>query len=219
MHLNIFTNATDKAPSIDVIIATHNSFVETFGEVPMTIYFDPHPNTAKAVEYFDNLNRYFDCEIIKTTGLADGYVRSIKNGSDDYLFQLEHDWTFETKFIPHRLSDIIKVMKIEGIYNFRFNKHTNEQTQKLKKWQSFITEKHNATVGMNYCETDNLSNNPHIIDRNKYLTLLDRIKIDQASFGLEEYLTKKDLISCVYGGLGYPATIQHQGKITKKVRV
>lgn len=83
------------------------------------------------------------------------------------------------------------------------------------KWQTIMVEKESA--GIKYCETDNLSNNPHIIDRKYYLeNILSRITILPGSRGIEENLTKKELIGCQYGPLDYPETIKHlQGRKTK----
>lgn len=214
IELSIFTNCINTAPSIAIIKKTYESFVETFGEIPYKIYLDPHPNEAAYPEYKKNLEKYFKgAVIIPTTGLSDGYKKSIRESGADYLFQLEHDWSFVTPLIGHSLQEIMETMTAEGIYHFRFSKHENRLHPDLLKWQTIMTAKECRRTGIRYCETDNLSNNPHIIDRRKYLGFLDRILTRTGARGIEENLTKKGLVGCQYGGLNYPPTIKHlQGR-------
>jgi hypothetical protein len=206
IELSIFTNCTRSAPKIEIIKKTYLSFINTFGKIPFKIYLDPNPKTQAYEEYKKNLECWFGSEIITTSSLSDGYIKSIKESEADYLFQLEHDWIF--KNITHSLSDILDAMSEAKIYHFRFSKHPNTITPELMKWQTIMIKK--ESNGIKYCETDNLSNNPHIIDRKFYLkNLLDRICLLPGSSGIEENLTKKGLIGCQYGGLDYPPTIQH----------
>jgi len=59
--------------------------------------------------------------------------------------------------------------------------------------------------------THNMSNNPHIIDRKKYNDIiLQHIRLRPSSKGIEEELNAQNkFFSCIYGGLNYPATINH----------
>jgi hypothetical protein len=215
IELNIFTNCIPTAPSIEVIKNTYNSFVEAFGsfDIPITIYIDPRPHYEAYNAYKEALKAHFNCNIVETTSLSDGYIKSITNSKSDYLFQLEHDWLFNSHLIKHTLDEITSVMRKKGLYHFRFSKHHNTLKPFLMKWQTIMEEK--ECDGLWYCETDNLSNNPHIIDRKKYLTFLDKIRLDTGSHGIEERLTKKGLIGCQYGSLDYPPTIKHlNGKLS-----
>lgn len=213
IELSIFTNSIPTAPSTAILEKTFRSFVDTFGGIPAKLYLDPKPNRAAADDYIRNLRKQFGLNPIITTSLSDGYIRSIKESKADYLFQLEHDWTFQN--INHSLPQILEAMAAANIYHFRFSKHPNTLTPGLMKWQTIMVEKESA--GIKYCETDNLSNNPHIIDRKYYLeNILSRITILPGSRGIEENLTKKELIGCQYGPLDYPETIKHlQGRKTK----
>lgn len=215
MKLNIFTNCTVSAPETHIIQRTYNSFVETFGEPSsLTVYVDPNPNRRAYLPYMKNLMKLFPQAQFRTTrSLAEGYLFSLKENDDDYMFQLEHDWVFQN--IEHTLDRIKQVMRQQGIYHFRFNKHTNEQTDWIRKWQTYIDEE--DFFGFKYCETDNLSNNPHIVERQYYLeTLAQYIHKKQGSSGIEEFLTKQGFKGHVYGGLGYPPTIVHlDGKNSK----
>lgn len=205
IELSIFTNCIPSAPRIDVIRQTYNSFVETFGKIPTTIYIDPCQKREVYWLYRRNIEGHFDCKTAQVKSLSDGYIKSIKKSEADYLFQLEHDWTFQN--IKHSLNEILEMMKAEGIYHFRFSKHPNKIVPELMKWQTKMIEK--EYKGIKYVETDNLSNNPHIIDRKIYLTFLDRLQLRTGARGIEENLTKKGLIGCQYGGLDYPPTIKH----------
>jgi len=211
MMLNLFTNCHKEAPNINLIKNTYNSFIDTFGKIPTTIYLDPNPNPELYEDYYKNLKEFFDCEIIKTNSLSDGYLKSLES-NEDFIFQLEHDWNFQN--INHSLEEITKLMKENNIYHFRFNKRPNNKF--LKRYQSFVREK---KAKIPYCETDNLSNNPHIINLQEFLKYKDLIKLDSGSFGIEENLTKKGLIGCVYGGLDYPQTIKHTRELNKKIKV
>lgn len=206
MHLNLFTNCTVNAPSTKTIEDTFISFSETFGIIPYTVYVDPNPNREAYDDYLENLYNIFGGTIIETTGLADGYIQSIESGKADYLFQLEHDWTFQN--IHHSLRQFEVLMAHTGLPYLRFNKHPNVDYEWLRKWQSFLMP--NEALGIPYCLTDNISNNPHIIDREYYKReVLHRIKRESGAEGIEQNLEKRDIIGAVYGGLNHPATILH----------
>ena len=209
VHLNIFTNCTNSSASFDTITSTYKSFVETFGAPVsgMTIYCDPQPNERLWTDYRDGLQDLFHCDVVKTTGLADGYGRALRLSPSDYVFMLEHDWLFRN--VQHSLNDIVDVMRNNDIYHMRFNQHVNKQTKRIRPWQTYCIEKSDSM--MNYCVTDNLSNNPHIVQRKHYLEqFLPLINERLPGAGLiEEKLTKKGYIGCLYGGIGYAPTIVH----------
>lgn len=212
IKLNIFTNSTASAPSTDIIRRTWESFRETFGGVPVVVYCDTHPNTRMAGKYVAALRKIFP-DVVETISLSDGYIRSIRESCEDYdyLFQLEGDWEFVAGNIRHSLAEILSVMKGHDIYHFRFNKREN----KIAVWDKRMDEQKyangNGTLIMKYCESNNLSNNPHIIDRKKYVDeLIKYIQVIPGSKGIEEKLNAVGgLVSCVYGPLGYPATVTH----------
>jgi hypothetical protein len=216
MRLNIFTNCSDYSPSIDIIKKTYLSFIETFGPgIKFDIYLDPNPHKERADEYMENLERYFKRPVILTKGLADGYVKSIRSNIDDYMFQLEYDWSFQN--INHSLADVVKLMNETGVYNFRFNKSTYTPENYTSKFCSLaIPKEHN---GIKYLETDCMSNNPHIINREYYEeNIIKHIdtKIGK-SFGMEEILNRREFRSNVYGSFGDEPCIKHLTKLTKKV--
>ena len=202
-QLNIFTNCHASSPDIGIVLQTYNSFINTFGPMSATIYIDPNPHNSRYVEYCNRLRTIPNCTVVKTESLSDGYVKSIKNSTADYLFQLEGDWIFNDN-INHSLRQIIKFMSATGCYHFRFNKRSNF----VSGWDKMMCE--SEFMGIKYCVSNNISNNPHIIDRKKYLNeFIDYIKIVQGSKGIEEQLNKYELSTCIYGGHGHDATIKH----------
>ena len=212
ISLNIFTNCTASAPSTDMIERTYKSFCETFGEIKPTIWCDMHPNIKMAESYIKNLLNLFSY-VNMTSSLSDGYLNSIQNPNNcDYLFQLEHDWLFNKDLIKHSLTEIIEVMDMYNIYHFRFNKRTNRPAgwDKYMNEQKITNEQHDYALA--FCRTNNISNNPHIISRKKYLDEISKhVKILSGSKGVEEELNAIGKYeSCVYGPAGYPATITHQ---------
>ncbi len=201
IRLNIFTH---ELPDYK-IKRTYDSFIETFGKIPLTIYCD-----SPSDEYLEWLEKTFCTDVVLTKGLADGYIKSLES-KEDYLFQLEHDWMFNNN-INHSLKEIVGLMKDNGIYFFRFNKRQNiPQETGYQSATSFKEIKGKIP----YCETDSMSNNPHIIDRKvykgKFLPYLSRKT--GGSFGIEENL-KRRFISGTYGPARYRPTIRHIGDQT-----
>jgi hypothetical protein len=161
---------------------------------------DSNPNIEKSEEYFKALKQIFPF-VIKTTSLSHSYLTAIQNSKADFLFMLEHDWTFIKKRIHHNLDEII--LEFPNIIHLRFNKMKNHSNS----WES-IEEKLNS--GYPYCKTDMLSNNPHIIKRLDYhIATKDLLVIESGSFGIEENLSNKGLSAGIYGAEGYKRTIKH----------
>lgn len=204
IELNIFTNCTASAPDTAIIKQTYESFIDTFGKIIPTIYIDENPHREKFNEYYKNLSMLFpDSDIIKTNSLSDGYTRAIRNGKAEYCAMLEHDWLFNNN-ITHSLEQITNFMSVTGCYHFRFNKRSNI----IAGWDRRMDE--SEFMGIKYCSCNNMSNNPHIIDRKKYLAdFMNIIKIVPGSKGIEEELNKHNLTTCIYGGAGYENTVTH----------
>lgn len=215
--LNLFTNTTSTAPSTDIIRRTIQSFWTAFEPIELRIYIDENPNRGKFQEYYKNLSQLFpEITITKTNSLSDGYVKSINQCKADYLFQLEWDWNFNKHLINHSLSDLCRIMSENNIYHLRFNKRPNTKSG----WDTQFTE--NEFSGVKFCVSNNISNNPHIIDRKRYLQdQINHIKILPGSKGIEEELNATGkYYSAVYGPLNYPATVTHTDgrKLDKRVR-
>lgn len=199
IELNIFTNSTASAPDTRMIESTYLSFCDTFpDDIPVKVWCDPHPNIKAFPEYITRLKKLFPV-VIPTQSLSDGYVKSVKESDAEFLFQLEGDWRFNDN-INHGLNDIIEFMSVFDLYHYRFNKRKNSPAGWDKDFKAYDT----------FCTTSNLSNNPHIIHRKKWIEkCLPYVKILPGSKGLEEQFLNKGLTGAIYGGEDYPATIIH----------
>lgn len=207
IELNIFTNCTASAPDTAIIKQTYESFVKTFNfNGFINIWMDKNPYQEKANNYYKNLDAEFSGKksmVRLSNSLSDGYIQSIKESTSDYLFQLEHDWIFNNN-ITHNLEHITEFMSAIGCYHFRFNKRSNV----IAGWDKRMDE--SEFMGIKYCSCNNMSNNPHILNRKKYLAdFMNIIKVVPGSKGIEEELNKHNLTTCIYGEAGYPATVTH----------
>lgn len=209
IDLHIFTNSTINAPSTDTIITTYNSFCNAFKtDIKPTIWCDVHPVTNVAKQYIKELIKVFG-NCTPTKSLSDGYVKAIKQSKSDFLFMLEHDWIF-LPTIKNSLEQIIDVMQSEDIMHLRFNKRKNKVIH-TDKW---LKEKKSELFY--YCETPSVSNNPHIINKQKYIEkAFPLISIKKGSLGLEHKLNDR-LIGTIYGPLDYSPTVAHlDGRLQK----
>lgn len=210
LALNIFTNATVGAPDTHLIERTYRSFCETFGsDVPVTIWCDPHPNTDQGPQYLSRLRALFP-QVNETQSLSDGFVRAVKGSTAPYLFMLEHDWQF-LPTIRHGLSEIMAAMEAQDLLHLRFNKRANVAKKSDRALQPI------DYPAMPYCTTGFLSNNPHIIHRERYIKrALQWITVREKTYGIEKDLSQGHLQGAIYGPAGYPATVEHlDGKAYK----
>lgn len=203
--LSIFTNCTASAPNTDMIKRTYDSFCDCFqDDLPVKIWMDKNPNISQSKNYWENLLKIFPIVRVNNS-LSENYVSSVRDSDADYLFQLEHDWHFNKAQIIHSLKEITEIMHDQGIYHFRFNKRSN----KIAVWDTQMQEM--DYHGFKYCVCNNLSNNPHIIDRKKYVKeIINDIEIVPGSKGIEEVLNRTGkYYTAIYGGLNHPATVTH----------
>lgn len=204
-ELHIFTNCTKSAPSTAKLRRTHESFCRVFGNITPTIWCDPKPNVRTYSQYRKNLLKNFPV-IYETSSLSDGYTKSIKKSKADYIFILEHDWQFQAEYITHSLGIILAAMQVLGIYHLRFNKRQN----KIRGWDKILEPI--IYKDLNLCRTNILSNNPHIINRHKYLTFIQAglVRVLPGSDGIEEIISKHPQTwGAIYGPPDWPATVKH----------
>jgi hypothetical protein len=203
ISLHIFTNATASAPDTQLIERTYQSFCETFGhDVPVTVWCDLHPNITQGPAYLHNLRRLFDA-VHETQSLSDGFVRAVKVSTAPYLFMLEHDWQFLST-ITHSLTDIITAMEQHDLLHLRFNKRANVAKKSDRALQPV------DHPPMPYCTTGFLSNNPHIIHRERYIQrALPWITVREKTYGIEKDLSQGRLQGAIYGPADHPATVEH----------
>lgn len=214
-ELHIFTNCHLSCPDTELVRQARRSFIHTFGDIKHTLWCDSHgPKERFFIHYKKNLLKYFPA-VNKTRSLSDGYIRAIIDSDADYLFMLEGDWIFEKDRIRHSLDEIIINMEKTGIYHLRFNKRENQVKAWDKSLNPYSARHHDKNENDNlfhWCETPILSNNPHIIERAKYIEFIRKGYIIRlpGSKGIEELIsTVPETWGAIYGPLGYPATVKH----------
>lgn len=203
-EIHIFTNSTINSPSTELIIKTYNSFLKIFDtECPVTIWYDPKPNKEKADLYYKNLTKKFT-NINITKSLSDGYIKAVKTSQSEFLCMLEHDWEF-LPTITNSIEDILETLQTDNIIHLRFNKRKNRK----KGLDTYLKEIKNRKFS--YCKTPALSNNPHIIQKDLYITqALQYLKLSKSSMGIEHKLSPiPHLEGAIYGPINYPPTIEH----------
>ncbi|NCU40990.1 glycosyltransferase family 2 protein, partial [Candidatus Saccharibacteria bacterium] len=203
--LNLFTNCHLGCTTDPTIFDTYENYCATFGKPEkVDIYCDPNPNPDLFNEYSKQIKAYFGKDPIKTTGLADGYRKSLETDSE-YIFQLEADWSFQN--INHTIQDIVREMHKDDLWFMLFNQHKNQYDPKLRKWQTYFKPSESQL----YCWSDRVSNNPHIINIAYYKKHIVPL-IDWTIGGsgrIEQELETKFNIA-IYGVLGQDPTIKHE---------
>lgn len=207
IELNVFTNSTDCIEYHQPIFETIKSFKETFGDIKMNIWFDKSPNQNGARNYLKTLTKQFNVKL--SNSLSDGYIKAINESQSDFIFMLEHDWIFNKEYITHKLDDICKIMDEDNIHHLKFSPKDNDLiVDKTNHWLYPIEYIHGD---MPYHLVQSASNNPHVINKRLYLKdLINRVKVDSGSLGIEHNLTHvTDAKFAVYGGPELKATINH----------
>ncbi len=226
IDLNIFTNCTlNNSDDCSLISTTLNSWCKFFKKDNINeihIYIHPEPNNEKYSVYYNKINEHFSefgkpYTIRKTNGLADSYVQSTHDSKTEYIFQLEHDWTF-CNTITHELEDLLDVMKLRNIEHLKFNQKINGARPKHK--EDMVEESIN---NIPFCRMTKgyRSNNPHIIHRESYINKWnEKIKNFpirnipgrphiRGSWGIEHMFASIGVGGYVYGEYGLPPQIKH----------
>lgn len=204
IDLHIFTNSTQYAPNVDTLLRTFNSFTDTFGKPnTVSVWCDSKPNIKASQAYKTNLEDA-GFSVTLTTCMADGYKKAVSSSQSKYMFMLEHDWVFLDKNIHHNLEELTEMMEINDLFHLRFNKRNTDEFA----WDTNLED-----TTSNYCLTDSVSNNPHIIHRERYIErALRYVEVPPLGErgGIEQPLTAvEDLRGAIYGKMGHPQTVQH----------
>ena len=213
LELHIFTNSSVHAPSTRHIDNTYKSFMDTFKfKLKTTVWCDPNPNTEVSEEYINNLKKKFNT-VNMSGGLSHGYHEAANNSTSEFLFMLEHDWDFIPKNIHHTLPQIVDGMRKDDILHLRFNR--KEGGNRDDVCASLGTDLDVVEVKgkvFDFCTTKCVSNNPHIINRVRWLKEAaphaKTIRMTK-EYGLEDFLTPSPIRGAMYGPLGHPPTIYH----------
>jgi hypothetical protein len=209
--LNVFSNCCEVDVRRIPIKETVLGFFKTFGHthVTKTKYFIDQSPFARS---YGNLYKYIesfqkdigDYEIYHTYGLAFGYKKSIVQAETEYVFQLEHDFSFASDLIRHSIPELLAAMKAGGMEYLRLNRAANVPAV-------CDIELDEVRVGdIDFCRTPCCSNAPHFAHVPSYierrLHLVDTSR--GTSKGIEENLWGMRN-SYIYGPLKYPATVRH----------
>jgi hypothetical protein len=213
IELHIFTNSTVNAPDTWHIENTYRSFKETWKkDMPVTVWCDRNPNKERCEEYIEALRKLFPIVNTEVGGLSHGYHQAANGSTAEFLFMLEHDWEFYADRIPHTLDQIIDGMRKDNILHLRFNrKQANEPDAHASFGHDIEWEDYEGSV-FPYAMVKQVSNNPHIINRQRWLAEAAQhthyIRFG-GEYGLEEYLTASPIRGAIYGPRGHPPTIKH----------
>jgi hypothetical protein len=205
--LHIITNTVPSAPCTDLIWTTYASFVRSFGEdYSPTVWVDSRPDREKKETYLYNLNKIFD-NVRESRGFADAYATIVRESKERFAFILEHDWLFLHSNIKHSLEDLCAVMFSHGLIRMRFNKRTNAPIKSDKDMTPTMLQ------NVDLCLTSSCSNNPHIVDTALFAKApggLFSINTKAAGArGVERNCQIAIRQNAIYGGIGYPPTVQH----------
>lgn len=205
IELHMMTNCIPSAPRTIFLEATYKSFRAVFGDLPVTVWCDPHPNTQHFEAYRENLINAGFSVVNKTKSLADGYLKIIESSRSDYIFVLEHDWAFVAENIKHTLPEILNLMYRERLYYFRFNRVSNH----VCGWDAWLKER--TRDDFKYCLSPCWSGNPHILDRKLCIEkgVIEKLKAKSTKTTEKKLNDDGDLMGALYGGLDHPPTIVH----------
>lgn len=199
--LNMFTNCTGNADWMDVFNRTLASFRDTFGFADrVKVYMDRNPYTSIKNDCMNKLSSF---HVLCTNSLLEGYKRSVLDCEHGAAVQLEHDWVFNKDAIQHSIADIIAFLRKSRFCHLRFNKRKNTQAG----WDKEFSE---GKGDFPHCISNQLSNNPHIIDIDDYKEqVLPMLKSGKGSKGIEEVISWKHIEGAIYGAYGCGAAILH----------
>jgi hypothetical protein len=207
--LNVFSNVASRDPAHNLAHHAIRSAEATFGAASLRprLFVDPNPNPdlfdAWVARTRDALGR--DIEVTATSGLADGFRRSVRTATSAYAIQLEHDFVFLPEHIAHDLGALTHGMAAMGHTYLKFNKRWNHAVG----YDYFMDETPDAPFPCR--RISGRSNNPQIIEIEFYLRrVLVTIPADATkSGGLEGEIDTHVGGGLVYGDLGHPATVAH----------
>lgn len=210
--LAVFSNCTNtclEEPTIyDTVYSLGVALKDAYQINSVRVFVDPNPNPDKYDEYVKKLKDY-GFYVVKTKSLADGWVKAMDAAEfegAEFLFMVEHDWLFDPDNINHTLADITFRMKKDDLSVMLFNKHKNDEALNGTKWQSYFK----PVPKRFYCLTDRFSNNPHILNiqkfRDKFFNMVDW---DVPGAGQIEQALQKNVEIAVYGNYGNGPAIKH----------
>lgn len=213
LNVNVFSNVASTDMERCLAPLAVRSCLDTFGlwdrdGVVVRAFVDPNPNPSHFDAWADVIRGGLpglNVEVVRTSGLASGFMKSIELSEAPYAIQLEHDFIFVGRRIDHSIDQILAGMKRLGINYLKFNKRANQ----VRGYDHFMIPAGDAQLPM--CRINGRSNNPQIIEIDYYrrmvLPLLDPSR--KGASGVEGWICRQIGGGYVYGAPGHPATAAH----------
>lgn len=208
LEVNIFTNCSYYSPSIKIIRRTWESFCNTFpiDTYNVRVFVDKNPHPRRLKNYVKNLSKLFR-EITITTSLSDGYIQAIQSSKADIIFMLEHDWVFKSNLVNFTIAEIVSLAPKDWIY-IRFNQFINYSDDSADPINGEVIS--SVENNPNFCKTNLVSNNPHLIHKERYVKhALKFVKLESGSKGIEENLNNQLQDAYLFGKLNLPPVLIH----------
>ena len=210
-RLNVFSNVASRRLSDNFSARAARSFEAAFKvrcdeHAAMRFYVDPNPNPDL---WDDWVGTTLDAlggrrvEVVRTNGMADGYLRSVREADADFLVQLEHDFVFKPRIIRHSLDELTACMRSLGVDYLRFNKRWNRAIGT----DAFLDPAQDSPVPVSW--TNSRSNNPHILNSQSYKKTWLPLSEEKGGAMLEGGVCRFLGGGLVYGGPGLPASVGH----------
>lgn len=210
VSLHIFTHLADSARTFRTVQQSYFSFTRTFDplrRVPVSIWFDRTSDLENRSGYKINLENLFGSgNVYLADSLSDGYLQAIATSKTKYMFMLEHDWCFIRSRINLSLCEILAQFEEDDrLFHIRFNKRRNIPAG------SDLWLRQETGSFIKYCFTPNVSNNPHLIHRERYSErALNHVIREEGSKGVEEHVSgRAGLEGAIIGAVGGLATVRH----------
>ncbi|MCA0401100.1 MAG: hypothetical protein LCH38_09820 [Proteobacteria bacterium] len=214
INLNVFSNVASRDAADCLVPEAIASYLACFDgergarETIIRVFCDPKPHRANFPAWIEAIRagtQGLSVEIVESEGLIDSFARSIVMSECDYAMQLEHDFVFLKKNIPHSISEMVAAMRAGDIDFLRFNKRRNI----AQGYDLFLDEARASNVPM--CRVNGRSNNPQIIRVDYYREVVYPIIAGPKGqeIGLEGGLCRFVGGGHLYGPLGWPRTVQH----------
>ncbi|NRG18596.1 hypothetical protein HPQ64_12940 [Rhizobiales bacterium] len=213
LNVNVFSNVASTDIGRCLAPLAVRSCLDTFclrnrDGVVIRAFVDPNPNPSHFDAWADAIRGGLpgvNVEVVKTTGLASGFIKSIEMCEAPYAIQLEHDFVFVGRRIDHSIDEILAGMRRLGINYLKFNKRAN----RVRGYDHFMVQAGDEVLPV--CRINGRSNNPQIVEIDYYrrmvVPLLDPSR--KGASGVEGWICRQIGGGYVYGALGHPATAAH----------
>lgn len=230
LTLNLFTNATYEIAKRKTIKETYDSFCNTFGQPDkINIFYNKAPNKNKShiIKYENYLRQSFDAKLYITSGLADGWMKSLELSETEFIFHLEHDFIFVKEKIHQDLKTLQNIMLRNDLFYLLFPRSLDTEYDVYKDWDVYLKTGERPTPyfpiaevtyeGVKFRKLTGLSNNPQLLHKERYknkalpyLTKNHNRIVYERDYGVEQNLKDYNGEGAIlYGGQGENDIVYH----------